>query len=80
MNAVHLIVAEKNISARRIAEILSEGKKITEHKDTGVSTYTFGDTTTVDRYRQSKLFAQESVHKASPADLAPVLEPAEGHL
>ena len=44
---MHLIVAEKNISARRIAEILSEGKKITEHKDTGVSTYTFGDTTTV---------------------------------
>ncbi len=44
---MHLIVAEKNISARRIAEILSEGKKITEHKDTGVSTYSFGDTTTV---------------------------------
>jgi len=44
---VHLIVAEKNISARRIAEILSEGKKITEHRDTGVSTYTVGDTTTV---------------------------------
>jgi DNA topoisomerase-1 len=44
---VHLIVAEKNISARRIAEILSNGKKITEHKDAGVSTYNFGDTTTV---------------------------------
>ena len=44
---MHLIVAEKNISARRIAEILSEGKKITEHKDAGVSTYNFGDTTTV---------------------------------
>ncbi|HJX55212.1 MAG TPA: DNA topoisomerase I [Methanoregula sp.] len=44
---MHLIVAEKNISARRLAEILSEGKKIAEHKDTGVSTYTFGDTTTV---------------------------------
>jgi len=44
---VHLIVAEKNISARRIAEILGEGKKITEHKDAGVSTYTFGDITTV---------------------------------
>ena len=44
---VHLIVAEKNISARRIAEILGEGKKITERKDAGVSTYTFGDTTTV---------------------------------
>jgi DNA topoisomerase-1 len=44
---VHLIVAEKNISARRIAEILGEGKKITEHKDAGVSTYSFGDITTV---------------------------------
>jgi DNA topoisomerase-1 len=44
---VHLIVAEKNISARRIAEILGEGKKITEHKDAGVSTYTFGDSTSV---------------------------------
>ncbi|MFA5221934.1 MAG: DNA topoisomerase I [Methanoregula sp.] len=44
---MHLIVAEKNISARRIAEILAEGKKITEKKDAGVSTYSFGDTTTV---------------------------------
>jgi DNA topoisomerase-1 len=44
---MYLIVAEKNISARRIAEILGEGKKITEHKDAGVSTYSFGDITTV---------------------------------
>ncbi|HUH79637.1 MAG TPA: DNA topoisomerase I [Methanoregula sp.] len=44
---MYLIVAEKNISARRIAEILGHGKKITERKDAGVSTYTFGDTTTV---------------------------------
>jgi DNA topoisomerase I len=44
---VHLIVAEKNISARRIAEILGAGKKITEHRDAGVSTYSFGDTATV---------------------------------
>ncbi len=44
---MHLIVAEKNISARRIAEILGAGKKITERKDAGVSTYTYGDTTTV---------------------------------
>jgi DNA topoisomerase-1 len=44
---VHLIVAEKNISARRIAEILSDGKKVTEHRDTGVSTYSFGDIITV---------------------------------
>src|SRR5512136_387770 len=44
---MHLIVAEKNISARRIAEILSAGRKLTEHKDAGVSTYSFGDTATV---------------------------------
>jgi len=44
---VHLIVAEKNISARRIAQILSDGKKVTENKDAGVSTYSFGDTATV---------------------------------
>ncbi|MFA4824593.1 MAG: DNA topoisomerase I [Methanoregula sp.] len=44
---MHLIVAEKNISARRIAEILGHGKKIAENKDAGVSTYSFGDTTTV---------------------------------
>jgi len=44
---VHLIVAEKNISARRIAEILGHGKRIVENKDAGVSTYSFGDTTTV---------------------------------
>lgn len=44
---MHLIVAEKNISARRIAQILAEGKRVTEHKDAGVSTYSFGDTSTV---------------------------------
>ena len=44
---MHLIVAEKNISARRIAEILGSGKRIVENKDAGVSTYSFGDTTTV---------------------------------
>ena len=44
---MHLIVAEKNISARRIAEILGHGKKIIENKDAGVSTYSFGETTTV---------------------------------
>ncbi|MDD4138277.1 MAG: DNA topoisomerase, partial [Methanoregula sp.] len=44
---MHLIVAEKNISARRIAEILSEGKKVVEQKDAGVSTYHFGDTMTM---------------------------------
>jgi DNA topoisomerase-1 len=44
---VHLIVAEKNISARRIAEILAGGKKVAEQKDAGVSTYHFGDNVTV---------------------------------
>ena len=44
---MHLIVAEKNISARRIAQILSGGKKVAENKDAGVSTYSFGDTMTM---------------------------------
>ncbi|NLD57345.1 MAG: DNA topoisomerase I, partial [Methanomicrobiales archaeon] len=44
---MHLIIAEKNISARRIAEILSDGKKVVENKDAGVSTYSFGDTATM---------------------------------
>ncbi|MFA6362161.1 DNA topoisomerase I [Methanoregula sp.] len=44
---MHLIVAEKNISARRIAQILAGGQKVVEKKDAGVSTYSFGDTTTV---------------------------------
>ncbi len=44
---MRLIVAEKNISARRIAEILAGGKKMTEKKDAGVSVYTFGDMTAI---------------------------------
>ncbi|MFY9749465.1 MAG: DNA topoisomerase I [Methanoregula sp.] len=44
---MHLIVAEKNISAHRIAEILAGGHKVIEKKDAGVSTYSFGNTTTV---------------------------------
>ncbi len=44
---MHLIVAEKNISARRIAQILAGGKKVTEKKDAGVSVYQFGETTTI---------------------------------
>jgi DNA topoisomerase-1 len=44
---MHLIVAEKNISACRIAQILAGGKKVSERKDAGVSTYSFGDTVTV---------------------------------
>jgi DNA topoisomerase-1 len=44
---VHLIVAEKNISARRIAQILAGGKKVTEKKDAGVSIYQFGEMVTI---------------------------------
>ncbi|HII98945.1 MAG TPA: hypothetical protein HA272_06790, partial [Methanoregula sp.] len=44
---MHLIIAEKNISARRIAEILSNGKRVVENKDAGVSTYSFEDTATM---------------------------------
>jgi len=44
---MHLIVAEKNISARRIAQILAGKKTPEERKDGGVSTYWFGDTVTV---------------------------------
>jgi DNA topoisomerase-1 len=44
---VHVIVAEKNISARRIAQILASGKRVTEKKEGGVSTYSFGDTVTI---------------------------------
>ena len=44
---MHVIVAEKNISARRIAQILASGKRVTEKKEGGVSTYSFGDTVTI---------------------------------
>ncbi|MEN6611193.1 MAG: DNA topoisomerase I, partial [Methanoregulaceae archaeon] len=44
---MHLIVAEKNISARRIAQILAGSKSPDEKKDGGVSTYWFGDTVVV---------------------------------
>ena len=44
---MHLIVAEKNISARRIAQILADKKRVSEQKDAGVSTYSFGDTIVV---------------------------------
>ena len=44
---MHLIVAEKNISARRIAEILASGKKLSEKKDAGVSLYQFGETAAI---------------------------------
>jgi len=44
---VYLIVAEKNISAHRIAQILAGGHNLVEKKDAGVSAYSFDDTTTV---------------------------------
>jgi len=44
---MHLIVAEKNISARRIAQILAGEKNVTEKKDAGVSVYQYSDTITI---------------------------------
>jgi DNA topoisomerase-1 len=50
---MHLIIAEKNIAARRIAEILAasansgKGTKIQTGKETGVNTYQFEDTITM---------------------------------
>lgn len=44
---MRLIVAEKNISARRVAAILAEDQKVTTKKQGGVDTYSFGDTTVV---------------------------------
>lgn len=40
---MHLIIAEKNISARRIAQILADNGKVESRKDGGVSTYRFDD-------------------------------------
>lgn len=44
---MHLIIAEKNIAANRIAQILSEGGKISQKKEGGVNVYHFGDTATI---------------------------------
>ena len=44
---MHLIVAEKNISARRIAQILAGSKRPVEKKDGGVPTYWFDETVLV---------------------------------
>ncbi|MDD1706068.1 MAG: DNA topoisomerase I [Methanoregulaceae archaeon] len=44
---MHLIVAEKNISAHRIASILAGNKKVREEKDGGVPVYRFDDTAVV---------------------------------
>jgi DNA topoisomerase-1 len=40
---MHLIVAEKNISAHRIAAILAGNEKLRESRDAGVPVYRFGD-------------------------------------
>ncbi len=44
---MHLIVAEKNISAERIARILAERKSLSTKKEGGVSTYSFDETVVV---------------------------------
>ncbi|MDO8841232.1 toprim domain-containing protein, partial [Methanocalculus sp.] len=41
---MHLIIAEKNIAARRIAEILSGDAKISSKKDGAATIYEFGNT------------------------------------
>jgi DNA topoisomerase-1 len=41
---VHLIIAEKNIAAHRIAQILSEEKKLQVRRDGGIPTYFFDET------------------------------------
>lgn len=47
MNGMHLIVAEKNISARRIANILAGDDTVKETRDGGISSYHFDDQTVV---------------------------------
>jgi DNA topoisomerase-1 len=44
---VHLIVAEKNISAGRIAQILAGKEKVNESKEGGISNYRFDNTVVV---------------------------------
>ncbi len=44
---MHLIVAEKNISANRIAQILAGKEKVNEFKDGGISNYRFDNTVVV---------------------------------
>jgi len=44
---VHLIIAEKNISAKRIAQILAGNEKVRAVKEGGVSTYSFDSKTVV---------------------------------
>ena len=44
---MHLIIAEKNISAKRIAQILAGNEKVRSVKEGGVSTYSFDSKTVV---------------------------------
>ncbi len=44
---MHLIIAEKNIAANRIAQILAGKEKISNKKEGGVNQYQFGDTYTI---------------------------------
>lgn len=44
---MHLIIAEKNIAANRIAQILSGKDKVSATKEGGVNVYTFGDKTSI---------------------------------
>ena len=44
---MHLIIAEKNIAANRIAQILAGSEKISQKREGGVNVYQFGDTATV---------------------------------
>jgi DNA topoisomerase-1 len=44
---MHLIIAEKNIAANRIAQILAGSEKISQKRESGVSVYQFGDTMTI---------------------------------
>jgi DNA topoisomerase I len=44
---MHLIIAEKNIVANRIAQILAGKEKISQKKESGVSVYQFADTATI---------------------------------
>ncbi|KAF5085993.1 DNA topoisomerase 1 [anaerobic digester metagenome] len=44
---MHLIIAEKNIAANRIAHILSGKDKVSAKKEGGVNVYNFGDKTSI---------------------------------
>ncbi len=44
---MHLIIAEKNIAAKRIAEILSERERVSFAREGGVPVYRFGETAVI---------------------------------